>query len=294
MQALAERAGGGTSPATVNHYVRSLRGFTRWLRKHKRVATDHLIEPLALLNEKVDIRRGRRGLTADELAQLLTAARESVTAFLGLTGPDRFALYLTANGHRLPGERPRRPHPDRLRPRRRPADGPVQQEPEGEGATAAGGRGGGVAGVSGRPAGWCPRVGRDRKAARMMRVDLEAAGIPYAVPRPDGPRYADFHALRHTYLTLLGRHGVDLRTAQELAGHSRPELTARYSHRLDDLAGAVGKLPALVPMAGVTGAEPLAPLLAPTPRGGAHSVARMCATGGEFTPAGAVSEPLEM
>jgi hypothetical protein len=40
----------------------------------------------------------------------------------------------------------------------------------------------------------------------------------------------------------------DLRTLQELAGHSKPELTARNSHRrLDDLAGAVGKLPALVP-----------------------------------------------
>jgi hypothetical protein len=37
---------------------------------------------------------------------------------------------------------------------------------------------------------------------------------------------------------------VDLRTAQELAGHSTPNLTARYSHRrLYDLAGAVEKLP---------------------------------------------------
>lgn len=41
---------------------------------------------------------------------------------------------------------------------------------------------------------------------------------------------------------------MDLRTAQELAGHSTPELTARYSHRrLHDLTGAVGRLPALVP-----------------------------------------------
>ena len=65
---------------------------------------------------------------------------------------------------------------------------------------------------------------------------------------PDGPECADFHALRHSYLTLLGRSGVDLRTAQELAGHSTPTLTARYSHRrLHDLAGAVDKLPNLVP-----------------------------------------------
>jgi hypothetical protein len=57
-----------------------------------------------------------------------------------------------------------------------------------------------------------------------------------------------FHALRHTYLTLGGRAGIDLRTLQELAGHSTPNLTARYSQRnLYDLAGAVGKLPSFLP-----------------------------------------------
>src|SRR5262249_44279140 len=51
-----------------------------------------------------------------------------------------------------------------------------------------------------------------------------------------------------TYLTLGGRAGIDLRTLQELAGHSTPTLTARYSHRrLHDLAGAVEKLPNFLP-----------------------------------------------
>src|SRR5437588_865899 len=82
------------------------------------------------------------------------------------------------------------------------------------------------------------------RAAAMLRIDLAAAGIPYAVDGPDGPLFADFHALRHSYITLCGRAGIDLRTLQELAGHSTPVLTARYSHRhLDDLAGAVGRLP---------------------------------------------------
>ncbi|MBX3399655.1 MAG: tyrosine-type recombinase/integrase [Gemmataceae bacterium] len=80
-------------------------------------------------------------------------------------------------------------------------------------------------------------------------MDLEAAGIPYVVEGPDGQEFADFHALRHSYLTMLGRHGVDLRTAQELAGQSSPILTARYSHRrLYDLAGVVDKLPNLFPI----------------------------------------------
>jgi hypothetical protein len=82
----------------------------------------------------------------------------------------------------------------------------------------------------------------------MLRRDLIASDVPYVIEGPDGPEYADFHSLRHTYLTMLGRHGVDLRTAQELAGHSTPLLTARYSHRrLYDLAGAIEKLPTLVP-----------------------------------------------
>src|SRR5438132_291613 len=82
----------------------------------------------------------------------------------------------------------------------------------------------------------------------MLRYDLEAAGIPYAIEGPDGPLFADFHALRHTYLALGGRAGIDLRTLQELAGHSTPTLTARDSHRrLHDLAGAVQKLPRFLP-----------------------------------------------
>jgi hypothetical protein len=95
---------------------------------------------------------------------------------------------------------------------------------------------------------WGGTSAREGKGAEMLRLDLEAAGIPYEVEGPDGPLFADFHALRHTYLTLGGRPGIDLRTLQELAGHSTPKLTARYSHRrLYDLAGAVEKLPSFLP-----------------------------------------------
>ncbi len=128
----------------------------------------------------------------------------------------------------------------------------------------------------------------------MLRRDLEAVGIAYAVEGPDGPEYADFHALRHTYLTMLGRNGVDLRTAQELAGHSTPFLTARYSHRrLYDLAGAVEKLPNLVPtvqdveqmplrMTGTDGAKSVVPGVVPgVVTGGirGHQSAPMCTFG---------------
>jgi hypothetical protein len=94
---------------------------------------------------------------------------------------------------------------------------------------------------------------RDRVAADMLRIDLEAAGILDVVDGPDGPLHADFHSLRHSYLTLGGRAGIDLRTLQEPAGHSRPVLTARYSHRrLHDLDGAVERLPSLLPQGSAT------------------------------------------
>ncbi|MFL5245863.1 MAG: tyrosine-type recombinase/integrase [Gemmataceae bacterium] len=107
--------------------------------------------------------------------------------------------------------------------------------------------------LTGRQAGqpiWVGNWARDYCGAEMLRGDLKSAGIPYSVDGPDGPLYADFHSLRHSYLTLGGRAGIDLRTLQELAGHSTPVLTARYSHRrLYDLAGAIEKLPSFLPPA---------------------------------------------
>src|SRR5207244_9572455 len=87
-----------------------------------------------------------------------------------------------------------------------------------------------------------------RVAAAVSGGDRERAGMAYVVQGPAAPLCADFHTLRHSYLTLGGRAGIDLRTLQELAGHSTPVLTARYSHRrLYDLAGAVEKLPRFLP-----------------------------------------------
>src|SRR2546421_12476457 len=79
----------------------------------------------------------------------------------------------------------------------------------------------------------------------MLRIDLGAAGIPFA--DADG-KVCDFHALRHSYITLLERSGVSPKLAQELARHSDIRLTMNvYTHtRLHDLAGAVEGLPALL------------------------------------------------
>ena len=62
----------------------------------------------------------------------------------------------------------------------------------------------------------------------MIRRDLDEAGIPY---RDDAGRVADFHSLRHTFITNLARGGVHPKVAQALARHSTITLTMdRYSH----------------------------------------------------------------
>jgi integrase len=255
VQAIAERVAQGNGPATVNRYITAVRGFFRWLVKAKRIGSDPL-DSLSLVNTAVDVRRARRELTVDELRALLAGTRASERTFRELAGEDRHLLYLTAvsTGFRsnalanlTPGDfdltaaTPVVTLAARFNKSRKPKVQPIPAD---------------VAAalrdyLRGKPAAapvWGGTWASGCTGAEMLRRDLEAVGIPYAVDGPDGPLYADFHALRHSYLTMLGRHGVDLRTAQELAGHSTPILTARYSHRrLYDLAGAVDKLPNLVP-----------------------------------------------
>ena len=98
-----------------------------------------------------------------------------------------------------------------------------------------------------------PGTWRER-AAKMLRADLAAAGIPYRTE--DG--YADFHCLRHSYVSMLAANGTPIKTAMELARHSDVNLTmAVYSHAsLHDVAGAVERLPCLLDVTDdVTGAS---------------------------------------
>ena len=88
----------------------------------------------------------------------------------------------------------------------------------------------------------------------------------FLVYRDDAGRYADFHALRHTFISNLASGGVHPKTAQALARHSTITLTMdRYSHvRRAELAPALDALPDLdLPAAeraratGTAGAETL-------------------------------------
>jgi len=74
---------------------------------------------------------------------------------------------------------------------------------------------------------------------RMLKIVIRKAGMEDQGITP--------HKLRHTFATHLIRNGVDVRTVQELLGHSDIQTTARYLHsdtRTKQLA--VGKLNGLL------------------------------------------------
>jgi hypothetical protein len=65
------------------------------------------------------------------------------------------------------------------------------------------------------------------RSVKMLRSDLDAAGIPCHTEAG----FADFHSLRHTFVSNLAAGGVHPKVAQQLARHSSITLTMdRYTH----------------------------------------------------------------
>lgn len=233
------------SPSTRNAYLKSIKSFLNWMVVDRRAPES----PLAYLRAQrtdVDIRRVRRALTIDELSRLLTAA-ESGPCHSNMDGMARSLCYQLAlsTGLRANEIRTLRVGSfdfDRAEvvveaaySKRRRRD--VQPIPSS---------------LVGRlREHFAFRLPMDQafalctQPARMIRRDLKAAGIAY---RDESGRCADFHALRHTYITNLHRAGVDPKIAQVLARHSSINLTMDcYTHvRSTDVNSAVEKLPNIV------------------------------------------------
>jgi hypothetical protein len=132
-EALLERLNRSPGAATLNHYVRSVRTFTRWLVRDRRTGDDPLAG-LSGVNASTDVRHARRPLSPEELGRLLQAALDSPATFRGLSGRDRHFLYLTACGTGLRASElasltpSRRPRPSR-RPTRRTSALPSSPSP---------------------------------------------------------------------------------------------------------------------------------------------------------------------
>lgn len=239
----------GISVQTSNHYLRAIKQFSRWARLSKRGLSDDPLATLEMLNVETDRRHDRRALSDDEVTRLLKATLGNGVV-LTFEARDRYMLYVFSlhTGLRASELASLTPESIDLRTttitvqagyskRRRkdmlPLPESVLEEIR--------------AWLSGKPTGqplWPGDWAKHRYAGKILQADLIPAGIPY---KDASGQFADFHALRHTYITNLARHGVPLATAQKLARHSTPVLTAkRYTHiDLQEQKQAVDRLPAL-------------------------------------------------
>ncbi len=246
---LADLREGGISIQTSNHYLRAIKQFTRWLLRERRTGEDSLAF-ISMLNVATDRRHDRRPLTHEELNRLLDATHRGVRVF-SMDADDRAMLYavaaytglragelasLTTDSFRLDDSPPTVTVQAAYSKRRREDVLPLH------------------AGLVERVRPWVTAKdqgsalwpgtwARYHFAGRMLQHDLKSAGIPYV--DPDG-RYADFHALRHTFITNLMKSGVNPKTAQSLARHSTIELTMNVytSLTVHDQAAALASLPA--------------------------------------------------
>jgi len=199
-----------------------------------------------------DKKRRRRNLPDDEMAALVDAARRSPEPFMGLSGPDRAMLYIVAAKTGL-----RASELASLTPKSFSLDGPRATVRCLAGYTKNGEEAvlplrSEVAAMvrewlAGKPVDrrlWPGEWASQRHGAEMIRVDpasprlrragLTAADVDY---EDETGRVADFHALRHTFISNLARAGVHPRNAQALARHSTIDLTMNvYTHvGMDDL-----------------------------------------------------------
>ena len=203
----------GMSAQTSNWYLQAAKAFCSWMLKEGR-APENPLAYLQGLNVKVDRRHERRALTDGECIALLDAASTGSIRF-GMPGQDRALLYLTAVES---GLRAKELHTLTV----------------------------GACHLEDSP----PVLIVKAAYSKHRREDVQpipptlAAGIPY---RDSSERVADFHSLRHTYVTNLARGGVHPKVAMDLARHSDINLTmARYSHTLvADRASALSALPSL-------------------------------------------------
>ena len=203
-------------------------------------------------NPDADRRHERRALPPEELARLIQAAA-SGPVVLKTSGPDRAALYLVALGTGFRANELRSLTPEAFRldddpptvtvvaaysKRRRDDVQPIRPD------LADALRPWLASRAPGKPV-W----GKLTKHTNILiQSDLARAGIPY---RDGADRVADFHALRHSYVTALAMSSAPVKVVQTLARHSTPTLTLGiYAHvGLYDQTSALDALPDLTPTA---------------------------------------------
>jgi len=213
------------SNRTANYYLTAIGAFCRWAARQQRMPPS----PIAFmekLNTEVDDPRGRRVITQRQFEALLAAAERGSPTHK-LPGIDRawaytIAAYTGLRASELAGLTPKSFKLDADPPgitvralttkNRENIHQPVPAELVRSMKQWLRDR---DADERLWPGGW------NRRAAEMLRVDLETAGIPFETD--DG--VFDFHCLRVSYVTNLVKSGVNPKIVQTLARHSTIVLT---------------------------------------------------------------------
>ncbi len=243
---LAEKRTKGMAASTSNGFVRSVKGFLNWMVAERRLAENPLSH-LKTTNPKLDPHHQRRALTLEEIRKLLAAA-EAGDKHHGLTGGERALVYRLAIEAGLRYSEIHSLTKGLFDFSADPATVTIRPEDEKarRGATLVL-RAELAADLKAHLALSLPRAkafpGMWKLAgAAMLDADLKVAGIG---KRDEDGRVLDFHALRHTFGTLLAASNVHPRVAQDLLRHSTITLTMGvYTHTtLDSRMGALDKLP---------------------------------------------------
>lgn len=247
----------GISPRTANSYISAFKAFCNWLIPEH--ATSNPLDGMEKYNEKGDVRVARRNLTPPELWRIVDAADRG-ECFKGMPGAERGMLYRVAidTGLRwgelrrlrcgdfdLSEMRPtilvaattgtKNPKKQQLPIRRELREALAEYFSH-------------YAATPSAPV--FPDLPSQDCGAEMVRFDLKntATADEPAIPYEDElGEVADFHSLRHSFITNLASSGVYPKTVQALARHSTIKLTMdRYAHVIiDQQMEAVENLPSL-------------------------------------------------
>lgn len=269
----------GRSAQTCNHYLKSVKQFTRWLVRNRITASDPL-EFLSRMNVKVDRRHDRQALSPEEFSRLLDAAR-SGPIIESICGTDRAMMYVLAAwtgfrkgeiGSLTPGSldldsKPPTATVEACFSKRRREDTQILHP---ELATQLKDWLASKNGLTPTqllfPVSENLKGGIERKTHKMMKLDLERARNKWIDEVDEAERdarrtsdflsycsadglYADFHSSRHLFITSLEKAGLSPKMAQTLARHSDVRLTLGvYTHiGLDDQTIAISSLPSPPP-----------------------------------------------
>ena len=220
---------------TLNDYLTSLSGFMTWHVKHKRIASN----PMASVEKvKPDAKkkRERRSLSVREL-ESLTQVDEyrgmvyHVAAYTGIRRSELEKLQWRDLDFEVGCVRLRASTTKNGKNATSPLDVSVLEVLKAHKSEQKGAK------LSDAVFDVIPSV-------PVLRGDLKRCGIAY---KDEFGRYADFHALRHTFCTMLASSGVSQRVAQSLMRHSDAKLTANIytDENLLPLQDGVEKLPKL-------------------------------------------------